>query len=115
MKNQFLLKSLLLLQTAAIAGYTLVAFTKEGADLFSVFLSNLSSFTWNGQFNLDFGCYLMLSGLWIMWRDRFSSKAIIVAVAAMILGIIFFAPYLLYLLRVNGGNWRMVFLGRQSA
>jgi len=27
---------------------------------------------WPGQFNLDFMCMLLLAGLWVSWRHRFS-------------------------------------------
>jgi hypothetical protein len=91
--------------------YTFIAFQKEGAGLFSVFLDNIKSLTWTGQFNLDFLCYLMLSGLWIMWRNKFSGKSIFVGIFAMIFGIVFFAPYLLWLLYKENGDLRRVLVG----
>jgi len=109
-KNNFF-KTLLVVQTIGLLAYTFIAFQKEGADLFSVFLANIKSLTWTGQFNLDFLCYLMLSGLWIMWRNNFSGKSILVGAFAMILGIVFFAPYLLWLLYKENGDLRRVLVG----
>jgi len=67
--------------------------------------------TWSGQFNLDFLCYLALSGLWIMWRNKFSGKSILVGTVAMILGIVFFAPYLLWLMNKEKGDLKRVLVG----
>jgi hypothetical protein len=111
MSNNNFFKTLLLVQTAGLLAYTFIAFQTEGADLFSVFLANIKSLTWTGQFNLDFLCYLTLSGLWIMWRNKFSGKSILVGTVAMIFGIVFFAPYLLWLLYKENGDLKHVLVG----
>ncbi len=111
MNKQTFLKALLLTQTFALLAYTYFAFQNEGANLFQIFLLNIKSINWNGQFNLDFSCYLTLSGLWIMWRNKFSAKSIAIGFIAMILGIIAFAPYLLFLLIKENGNLKKVLLG----
>jgi hypothetical protein len=112
-KNILLLTILLSMQTLSIFIYTAYAFAREGYDLFSIFIDNMLSLNWNGQFNLDFSCYLTLSGLWIMWRNKFDLSAIIFGVIAMILGIIVFAPYILYLLAVEKGNLKNVLIGNR--
>jgi uncharacterized membrane protein YozB (DUF420 family) len=111
MRNTNVFKGLLIIQTIAVLIYTVIAFANEGPNLLAIALFNIQSLNWNGQFNLDFSCYLALSGLWIMWRDKFSSKAIAVAIAAMILGIIFFAPYLLYRLIKENGDIKKMLVG----
>lgn len=111
MKNSNLLKALLVTQTLVVLIYTFWAFKNEGVRLFAIFLSNIQSLTWNGQFSLDFSCYLTLSGLWIMWRNRFSASAIAGGIVAAILGIIVFAPYLLYLLVRENGDLKKVLIG----
>jgi len=111
MKNNKLLTALLISQTALLIFYTIIAINNEGANFFAIALSNIQSLTWNGQFSLDFSCYLTLSGLWIMWRNKFTPMFIIVGFAAMILGIVFFAPYLLYLLSKENGNLKKVCIG----
>lgn len=111
MKNSRVLSLLLIIQTLAVLVYTIIAFNNEGAGLLGIFVNNIQSLTWNGQFNLDFSCYLMLSGLWIMWRNRFSAVSIIIAVTAMIVGIMVFAPYLLWLVVKKRGDLKKVLVG----
>lgn len=111
MSNNNSFKTLLVVQTIGLFVYTFIAFQTEGADFFSVFLANIKSLTWTGQFNLDFLCYLTLSGLWIMWRNKFSGKSILVGTVATILGIVFFAPYLLWLIYKENGDLKRVLVG----
>lgn len=109
--SQTLLKSLVIIQTIALLVYTAFAIKNEGWTLFSILINNITSLNWNGQFNLDFSCYLTLSGIWIMWRNKFSISSIIFAVIAMIIGIMAFAPYLLYLLTKEKGDLKKILLG----
>ncbi len=109
-KNSFF-KTLLVVQTMGVLAYTFIAFQKEGVTLFDVFLVNIKSLTWTGQFNLDFLCYLTLSGLWIMWRNKFTGKSILIGTFAMILGIVFFGPYLLWLIFKENGDLKRVLVG----
>ncbi|TAG05651.1 MAG: hypothetical protein EAZ44_03145 [Cytophagia bacterium] len=111
MSNNNLFKILLTVQTVALLAYTFIAYQREGADLFSVFISNIQSLTWSGQFNLDFLCYLTLSGLWIMWRNKFSGSSILFGIIAAILGIVVFAPFLLWLLYKENADLKRVFIG----
>ncbi|SIQ19649.1 hypothetical protein [Chryseobacterium sp. RU33C] len=113
MNKQLILKILLILFSVTVSVYTIFAFQQEGASLFQIFLTNITSFNWNGQFNLDFSCYLLLSGLWIMWRNEFSTKSIIFGIIASIIGIIVFAPYILYLLQKEKGNIQKVIIGNK--
>jgi hypothetical protein len=109
--SQTLLKSLLIIQTIVLLVYTGFAIQNEGWTLFTIFTNNIAALNWNGQFNADFSCYLALSGIWIMWRNKFSISSIIFAVIAAIIGIIVFAPYLLYLLTKEKGDLKKVLLG----
>jgi hypothetical protein len=111
MSNNGLLKTLLIAQTIGLLIYTFFAFQSEGADLFTVFTNNVFSLNWSGQFNLDFLCYLTLSGFWIMWRNNFTTKSILVGLAAMVLGIVMFAPYLLWQTNKENGNIKRVLIG----
>lgn len=108
-KSQILLKLLVISQTIALLIYTGYAIKNEGWTLFNVFVNNLAALNWNGQFNLDFSCYLTLSGLWIMWRNRFSLSSILFAFVAMVIGIIAFAPYLFYLMIKEKGDLKKYF------
>ncbi|TAE79927.1 MAG: hypothetical protein EAY81_10855 [Bacteroidetes bacterium] len=111
MKNAKLLSALLIAQTFTLLLYTAWAFTNEGANLFSTFFANIQAMGWSGQFNADFTCYLLLSGLWIMWRNQFTRSSVLLAMLASIIGILFFAPYLLYLITKENGNLKRVFIG----
>lgn len=109
--NLNLFKTLLIVQTIGLLTYTFFAYQTEGADLISVFAQNVFSLNWSGQFNLDFLCYLTLSGIWIMWRNKFSNKSILLGVAAMILGILLFAPYLFWLTNKENGEIKRILIG----
>lgn len=111
MNKQRFLKAILLTQTLALLAYTYFAFQNEGANLLQIFLQNIKSLNWNGQFNLDFLCYLMLSGLWIMWRNKFSTKSIALGLVATTLGTIVFAPYILFLMFQENGDIKKVLTG----
>lgn len=113
MNNQNLFKALLFLQTVGLLIYTVLAFKNEGANLFKPLLENIKALNWSGQFNLDFSSYLILSGLWVMWRNKFSPKSILTAIIAMIVGIMVFAPYLLYLVIKENGDIKKVLIGER--
>lgn len=99
----------------AITTYTYLAVKNEGWNLFVIFFDNMMAFNWSGQFNLDFSSYLILSGLWIGWRYNFSAKGIILCIIASVLGILFFAPYLLVISVKENGDWKAIFLGERAS
>lgn len=110
--SQTLLKSIVIIQAITLFIYTGITIKNEGWTLFDIFIHNIRVCNWNGQFNLDFSCYLTLSGLWIIWRNKGSISSILLAVTAMIIGIIVFAPYLFYLLTKEKGDLKKVLLGK---
>ena len=105
------LKAVLVIQTIGLLVYTYLTMQNDGLNFFAKALAYPMTFEWIGQFSLDFSCYLLLSGLWIMWRNRFSGAGIAIAIVAMILGIIVFAPYLLYLIAKEKGDLTKVLVG----
>ncbi|MDX2130364.1 MAG: hypothetical protein SFU91_15115 [Chloroherpetonaceae bacterium] len=113
MNKASLLRIILILQIVSVSIYTIIAGSNEGWDLFSVFFGNIKVMGWNGQFNLDFSTYLLLSGLWIMWRNNFSISSIAFGFAAMVLGIIAFAGYVLYLSYVEKGDVKKILVGER--
>jgi hypothetical protein len=114
MKNTSFFKALLVLQTAGLLLYTGIAIQREGGNFVAAFVGNILQWGWSGQFNADFACYLLLSGLWIMWRNRFETRSIVLGLVAMVLGIVVFAPYVLYLLMQEQGDLKKVLVGRHS-
>lgn len=102
--NQYALKSLLIIQTVGLLIYTGIAISNDGLNFLERAQEFAFSLKWMGQFALDFQCYLILSALWIIWRNKFTVKSVIFAVIAMVLGIIVFAPYLIYLIQKENGD-----------
>jgi hypothetical protein len=111
MKKQFFLKSLLVIQALALLAYTVYTGSLNGWSFLDIVIQNVQGLNWNGQFTLDFSCYLMLTALWIMWRSKFSITSIIIGIIAMTSGIVVFAPYLLYLLVKEDGDLKRVLIG----
>lgn len=91
--------------------FTIVAGTNEGWDLASVFINDLKAMNWSGQFNVDFTSYLILSAVWLAWRYEFKPRGLAIAVVALVMGILVFAPLLLYLTIKAKGDVKEVLLG----
>jgi hypothetical protein len=91
--------------------YTAAVIANHGWNLLSVFFGDMATMTWPGQFNLDFMFMLMLSGLWVAWRHRFSAAGLVLAVVAVFGGALFLSVYLLVLSLRTKGDVREVLLG----
>lgn len=111
----FQFRLLLIAITAAIAVFTVAAVANDGWNLVPHFFGPIFAFTWQGQFNVDFTTYLILSGVWTAWRGEFTGSSIALGVLAPPLGILFFAPYLIYLTRRSKGDPKKLLLGVHSA
>lgn len=94
--NMTKLRLILLLILLIIVPYTAVVIWLNGMNYLPVFFAPLGAFGWQGQFNIDFACYLTLTGLWIAWRHDFSGMGIVLAVFSVGGGLIFLAIYLAY-------------------
>lgn len=106
-----MLKTILIGFTILTIGYTIAVFYFHGADFISVFSTNVLALNWSGQFNLDFSAYLVLSACWILWRNKFSGRSIIISLMALVFGALVFLPYLLYLVNLENGNLTKVLVG----
>lgn len=92
-----------------LVAYTLVVISNHGFGLFQVFFGDMMAMTWPGQFNLDFFGFLLLSGIWVVWRNSFRPAGFGLGVLAVLGGMSFLPVYLLYLsFRTNGDIPRMV-------
>lgn len=98
-----------------IIPYTAVTIANHGLDLLPVFFGDMVAMGWPGQFNLDFFCFLLLSGLWVSWRGGFKPADLALGVAAVFGGMPFLAIYLLILLARHKGDLRPVLLGAGRA
>lgn len=101
----------LIAMTVLILVFTMAAVANSGINLFTPFLTPILALSWQGQFNFDFTCYLVLSGIWMAWRGGFTNGSIGLGILAPPFGILFFAPYLLYLVGKSNGDPRELLLG----
>jgi len=102
---------LLAAMTAALLAYTGLVGATHGWGLLAVFLRDIAALGWPGQFNLDFSCLLLLSGLWVAWRHRFSPAGLALGGLAAVGGTLVLAPYLLVHSLRMGGDVQALLLG----
>lgn len=106
-----LFRMFLALIFAIIAVYTLITISQHGLGLFNVFFGDITKMAWPGQFNLDFLCMLVLSGLWVAWRHGFSASGLGLGILAFLGGAFFLSAYLLYHSFKTKGDMRALLLG----
>ena len=58
-------RMLLLVMFTCILIYTLVVVAHHGTGLLPIFLGDIATMGWRGQFNVDFTSFLTLSALWL--------------------------------------------------
>ena len=86
-----------------IVVYTVVVVANHGMGLFQVFFGDIAVMAWPGQFNMDFLGFLLMSGLWMAWRNDFSGPGLVLGVLAVFGGIPLLTAYLFWLsFRVDG-------------
>lgn len=99
----------------AILTFTSVVISNHGWNLLPIFFGDIGAMTWPGQFNFDFLCFLILSGLWLAWRHHFSVGGLVLGVFGFFGGIMFLAPYLLVASFRSDGDMKILFLGKDRA
>ena len=77
---------LLTAMVVVIMVYTVAVGIRQGWNLFPIFFGEMSALTWSGQFNTDFTCFLVLSGLWLAWRHHFSLAGLALGVLGLVGG-----------------------------
>jgi hypothetical protein len=95
--------------------YTLGVVFKHGLNLLPIFFGDIQAMNWPGQFNFDFLTFLLLSGVWLSWRHKFSAGGIFLGIIALFGGMMFLAPYLLYASFQCRGDVRVLLLGTARA
>ncbi len=108
-------RALLIAMLAVIVGYTSVVASNHGMNFFPVYNADVLAMAWPGQFDVDFSCFLVLSGLWVAWRHHFSAAGLGLAVLAFFGGILFLSIYLLIASFQEQGDIKAVLLGRRRA
>lgn len=109
-----LFRILLALMFFTIAGYTAVVVAHHGVELFSVFFGDMAKLMWPGQFNLDFMCLLLLSGLWVSYRHRFRPVGLLLGLGAFVGGVFFLSVYLLVESVRTRGHVPALLLGKRG-
>ena len=95
-----------------VAAYTAPVLLEHGiVVLLPSFFGVMRDMGWQGQFNLDFFMFLLLSGFWIAWRNEFSATGIALGVGGVLLGAPYLAAYLLFLSYQTRGNISVMLLG----
>lgn len=95
--------------------YTLQVGVAHGWNLVPPFFAEIQAMSWQGQFNLDFMGFLLMSALWCAWRNDFSLAGFGLAILGATGGIIFLATYLIYLSLKTGGDIKAILLGTRRA
>jgi hypothetical protein len=100
---------------AAVGVYTAIVIAHHGMGLYPIFFGDIAAMSWPGQFNLDFLCFLIMSGVWVAWRHAFSVGGLVLGFAAFNLGAPFLAAYLLVESYRNNGDSAAILLGKARA
>lgn len=108
------LRIFLIVVLALLGGYTLVVGSRQGWDLLPIFFGDIAALGWNGQFNIDFLSFLLLSGLWVAWRHHVSPAGLALGLVAVFAGMLFLATYLLVALAQVRGDAAALLLGARS-
>lgn len=95
--------------------YTAVVVANYGLTLFPIFFGDMIAMTWPGQFNLDFFGFLMLSAIWVTWRNEFTPFSFVLGFLALTGGMTFLPIYLLFLSFKTNGDIRLMLLGEARA
>jgi hypothetical protein len=108
-------RALLTVLLAIIIGYTAIVVANHGMGLLNVFLGDMASMGWPGQFNLDFMFLLLLSALWVAWRHQFTGVGLALGIVAFFGGSLFLSAYLLVVTGQAKGDMKQVLLGKARA
>ena len=108
------LRTLLVVMLGIVVGYTGMVVGRVGWNPLPSFQGDIVAQIWPGQFHLVLFCYLVLSGLWIAWRHRFSIAGIALGLLALAGGILFLAPYLLAITYREKGDIQRILAGAGS-
>jgi hypothetical protein len=93
--------------------YTGIVISNHGLNLLPIFFGDIKTMGWPRQFNFDFLGFLILSGLWVSWRNHFSTKGLALGILAFFGGMGFLTIYLLVLSFTEDGDIRNILIGNR--
>jgi hypothetical protein len=82
---------------ATVIAYTFNVGNTHGWSFLSLFFNDIKTMNWAGQFNVDFSFFLIFTGLWIAWRNKFNVTGIGLGLFTLVGGIPFVCVYLFVL------------------
>lgn len=107
------LRIILVVIFLSIFTYTVITISVHGVNLLPIFFDDISKMAWPGQFNVDFSCFLILSALWVSWRNTFSLTGILLGIIAAFGGALFLSAYMfIESFRVDGDIYSLL-LGKE--
>lgn len=95
--------------------YTLPVAADHGMDLLPVFFGDIAKMGWPGQFNVDFSSFLLMTMLWVAWRNGFSVPGLLLALLVPVGGGMFTSFYVLFLSFQSKGDIAVLLLGTKRA
>lgn len=110
-----LFRTVLVVLFTCVVSYTVVVVENHGMGLFSIFFRDIAAMGWPGQFNVDFSCFLMLSGLWLSWRHHFSPAGLALGVLGFFGGAPVLTAYLFFASLAAKGDVKELLLGKVRA
>lgn len=107
---------LLLVAIISIVGlYTVVVINEHGVDFLTPFYADIAKMGWPGQFNVDFGAFLLLGSIWLMWRHHFAPLGLLFGLVIFAGGAPFLCGYLLIASLQTKGDVKALLLGSKRA
>jgi hypothetical protein len=110
-----LFRIVLVAMTIVLLAYTATVGMTHGWNFFPIFLRDILALTWPGQFNVDFTCFLLFSGIWLAWRNHFTVGGVALGFLGVVGGALVLAPYLLFASIQAKGDIKAILLGRVRA
>lgn len=108
------LRIFLIASIVGIYALTVIAIVGHGWFWPIIALQDLIALNWRSQFDFDFVIYLLLSSIWIVWREGATPKAYSYGFLNVFLGGMFGFPYLLLQSYRASGDVRKILLGVHS-
>lgn len=107
-----LFRLLLVTIIATVGIYTVAVVGQHGVDFASPFFGDIAQMGWAGQFNMDFGSFLILTSAWLMWRHHFSPLGVLFGLVIFVGGAPFLCSYLLVVIANDKPDMAELLLGK---